>query len=174
MNLQVDFRSKIPLSEQIYAGLLRWITTEIHSSDEQLPTVRELADQIQVNFNTVARVYRRLDLEGWISTQQGRGTYIMPRSQEQAVAQGFSEEVFLTGVEKYIEDEASHFKIVKQELWKLLQRHAGQHLGSQPIVKQNTPGKTNLHARPHFLKWDPFIGPGSRKENKYRRFRTRK
>jgi GntR family transcriptional regulator len=42
----------------------------------QLPTVRALASELRVNFNTVARAYRMLDEARIISTQQGRGTYI--------------------------------------------------------------------------------------------------
>jgi GntR family transcriptional regulator len=41
-----------------------------------LPTVRALATELRINFNTVARAYRILDEERIISTQQGRGTYI--------------------------------------------------------------------------------------------------
>jgi GntR family transcriptional regulator len=44
---------------------------------DQLPTVRALASELRVNFNTVARSYRLLDEAGVISTQQGRGTYIL-------------------------------------------------------------------------------------------------
>ncbi|HLA08360.1 MAG TPA: GntR family transcriptional regulator [Anaerolineales bacterium] len=43
---------------------------------DQLPTVRALASELRVNFNTVARAYRMLDEAHIISTQQGRGTYI--------------------------------------------------------------------------------------------------
>jgi GntR family transcriptional regulator len=43
---------------------------------DQLPTVRALASELRVNFNTVARAYRILDEARIISTQQGRGTYI--------------------------------------------------------------------------------------------------
>ncbi len=48
------------------------------SNGEQLPTVRDLAKQLKVNFNTVARAYRLLDQAGIINTQHGRGTYILP------------------------------------------------------------------------------------------------
>jgi DNA-binding transcriptional regulator YhcF (GntR family) len=42
--------------------------------------VRELANELNVNFNTVARAYRLLDDAGLISTQQGRGTYVLPET----------------------------------------------------------------------------------------------
>jgi GntR family transcriptional regulator len=44
---------------------------------DQLPTVRALAQELRVNFNTIARSYRIMDESGIISTQQGRGTYIL-------------------------------------------------------------------------------------------------
>ncbi len=43
---------------------------------DQLPTVRELATELRINFSTVARAYKILDEERLISTQRGRGTYI--------------------------------------------------------------------------------------------------
>jgi GntR family transcriptional regulator len=43
---------------------------------DQLPTMRELATELRINFNTVARAYRMLDETRLISTQRGRGTYI--------------------------------------------------------------------------------------------------
>jgi GntR family transcriptional regulator len=43
---------------------------------DQLPTVREMAIDLRINFSTVARAYRILDEQRLISTQRGRGTYI--------------------------------------------------------------------------------------------------
>jgi GntR family transcriptional regulator len=53
--------------------------------EDQLPTVRQLAAELRVNFNTIARAYRILDEAGLISTQQGRGTYILSGPDQQAV-----------------------------------------------------------------------------------------
>jgi GntR family transcriptional regulator len=52
---------------------------------DQLPTVREMAAELRVNFNTVARAYRILDESGLISTQKGRGTYIWEPPTEAAL-----------------------------------------------------------------------------------------
>ena len=78
MQIKLDFRSKIPIYIQIIDQIKHLIASGELVTDDQLPTVRELADDLGVNFTTVARAYRLLDEEGLISTQHGRGTYILP------------------------------------------------------------------------------------------------
>src|SRR5512135_2766938 len=53
----------------------------------QLPTVRELATELRINFNTVGRAYRVLDETRLISTQRGRGTYIWEQPTEETLQQ---------------------------------------------------------------------------------------
>ena len=74
--LQIDFRSGLPIYTQIVNQVQSQIVSGIIQSGDQLPTVRALAEELRVNFNTVARAYRILDEARIISTQQGRGTYI--------------------------------------------------------------------------------------------------
>ena len=75
--LHINFRSGVPIYAQIVEQIQeKLLTGDIHAGD-QLPTVRQMAQDLDVNFNTVARAYRMLDEGGLISTQQGRGTYIM-------------------------------------------------------------------------------------------------
>jgi GntR family transcriptional regulator len=74
--LKIDFRSELPIYSQIVEQIRRRLAAGDLSPGDQLPTVRQLAIDLQVNFNTVARAYRLLDEAGLISTQQGRGTYI--------------------------------------------------------------------------------------------------
>jgi GntR family transcriptional regulator len=77
MNLEIDFRSGIPIYLQVVDRIKEMIADGRLKSGNQLPTVRALALEMRVNFNTVARAYRILDEAGIISTQQGRGTYIL-------------------------------------------------------------------------------------------------
>jgi GntR family transcriptional regulator len=77
MNLEIDFRSGIPIYLQVVERIKERIATGRLSPGDQLPTVRSQALELRVNFNTVARAYRILDEVGFISTQQGRGTYVM-------------------------------------------------------------------------------------------------
>ena len=77
MNLEIDFRSGLPIYLQVVQRIKERIATGRLTPGDQLPTVRSLALDLRVNFNTVARAYRILDEVGIISTQQGRGTYVM-------------------------------------------------------------------------------------------------
>jgi|SRR6187549_2685296 len=74
--LQIDFRSGLPIYIQIVNQVQAQIASGILKPGDQLQTVRALAEELRVNFNTVARAYRILDEARIISTQQGRGTYI--------------------------------------------------------------------------------------------------
>ena len=74
--LQIDFRSGLPIYIQIVNQVQAQVAGGILKPGDQLPTVRALAEELRVNFNTVARAYRILDEARIISTQQGRGTYI--------------------------------------------------------------------------------------------------
>ncbi len=77
MFVELDFRSHVPIYVQIVERIKHLVATEALKPGDQLPTVRQLAADLRVNFNTIARAYRLLDEAGVISTQQGRGTYVL-------------------------------------------------------------------------------------------------
>ena len=87
MNIQIDFRSDLPVTNQIVEQIQQQIASGALKAGDQLPTVRALALDLRVNFNTVARAYRILDESGIISTQQGRGTYILEQPPPELAAQ---------------------------------------------------------------------------------------
>jgi len=76
-NIHLDFRSGTPIYTQVVEQVQQQVVSGALKPGDQLPTVRALASELRVNFNTVARAYRLLDEAGIISTQQGRGTYIL-------------------------------------------------------------------------------------------------
>jgi GntR family transcriptional regulator len=79
LTLHLDFRSGLPIYTQIVNQIQSQLANGILKPGDQLPTVRALAQELRVNFNTVARAYRLLDEAHIISTQQGRGTYILDK-----------------------------------------------------------------------------------------------
>jgi GntR family transcriptional regulator len=87
IGLKLDFRSTAPVYEQITDQIQRLVTTGELMPGDQLPTVRQLATELRINFNTVARAYRMLDEAGLISTQRGRGTYIWEKPTEETMQQ---------------------------------------------------------------------------------------
>lgn len=76
-DIQIDFRSGVPIYLQIVDQIRTQVLHGDLKPDDQLPTVRQMAADLRVNFNTIARAYRLLDEAGLISTQQGRGTFIL-------------------------------------------------------------------------------------------------
>jgi GntR family transcriptional regulator len=82
--VHVDFRSDEPLYLQIARQIEELVGKGELNVGDQLPTVREMATELSINFNTVARAYRLLDESRIISTQRGRGTYIWEKPTEEA------------------------------------------------------------------------------------------
>lgn len=82
MQIKVDFRSNQPIYIQIMEQIREMVAAGELKQGDQLPTVRQLATELRVNFNTVARAYRLLDESGLISTQKGRGTFIWEKPSE--------------------------------------------------------------------------------------------
>jgi GntR family transcriptional regulator len=79
--IHLDFRSSEPITLQIVRQIETLVRQGGLKQGDQLPTVRELATELRINFSTVARAYKILDEEGLISTQRGRGTYIWEQAE---------------------------------------------------------------------------------------------
>lgn len=76
ISLNLDYTSGVPIYVQVKEALKNAIRTGAFAQGAQLPTVRQLAIQLKINANTVARAYTELEREGVISSQQGRGTFV--------------------------------------------------------------------------------------------------
>jgi GntR family transcriptional regulator len=103
MNLEIDFRSGIPIYLQVVERIKDRLAGGQLKPGDQLPTVRSLALDLRVNFNTIARAYRLLDEAGIISTQQGRGTYIMEMPPP-AVAENMRQKALEELTRRYLAD----------------------------------------------------------------------
>lgn len=83
----LDFRSNLPIYLQIANQIEQLVAKGELKLGDQLPTVRELATELRINFNTVGRAYHVLDETRLISTQRGRGTYIWEEPSEETMKQ---------------------------------------------------------------------------------------
>ncbi|MBC7259313.1 MAG: GntR family transcriptional regulator [Chloroflexi bacterium] len=91
MNIRINAESGVPIYMQIVDRIRHLVATGVLRPGQQLPTIRQLAVDLRVDPNTVARAYAILDSQGVISTQQGRGTYIAEHPDEARLA-AFREE----------------------------------------------------------------------------------
>jgi len=76
MQIRIDNASDRPVYQQIIDQVKRDIALGRLVKDERLPTVRQLAGQLAINPNTIAKAYQQLEREGIISTRPGAGTYV--------------------------------------------------------------------------------------------------
>ena len=74
--VSIDPRDRTPIYAQLDRGLRAAIVTGRLRPGDQLPTVRQLAVDLQVNANTVARVYAELEREGVLETRRGVGSFV--------------------------------------------------------------------------------------------------
>ena len=74
--VDIDPRDATPIYAQIERGLRAAIASGRLAAGDQLPTVRQLAVELQVNANTVARVYVDLERAGVLETRRGVGSFV--------------------------------------------------------------------------------------------------
>ena len=77
MLISVDLRDRTPIYEQLVVSIKELINRGDLCPGDTLPTVRQLAQDLGVNLNTVARAYRELARQGLLSVRQGRGASVV-------------------------------------------------------------------------------------------------
>ncbi|MDD7362658.1 MAG: GntR family transcriptional regulator [Peptoniphilus sp.] len=76
MNIIISNHSNTPLYRQIKDQIKRCILTEELKEGDALPSIRKLANELQVSVLTVRRVYNELEEEGFVVSQAGLGTFV--------------------------------------------------------------------------------------------------
>ena len=79
--ISINNRDPRPIYLQIKESVVRLILSGALSTDERLPSVRELAGSLAINPNTIQRAYRELEHEGFIYSVTGRGSFVAPLSE---------------------------------------------------------------------------------------------
>ncbi len=127
--LKIDRESGVPIYVQIAQQLRGLIASGKIRPGERLPTVRQLAVELRINPNTVARIYVDLEREGLIAMQQGRGTFVVgpgpSPDPEQArrqrlcelVGKAIDEAIFLGYAEAEVEEAVqSHLLSLREQI----------------------------------------------------------
>src|SRR5437899_1438546 len=103
---RLNQNSGVPIYRQIQDQIRFGIASGLLTPGEQLPTVRELAVNLEVNPNTVIKAYTELERAGILSTEQGSGTFVapqptpLPEAEKRAKLEGLCAE-FLSQVSRY-------------------------------------------------------------------------
>jgi DNA-binding transcriptional regulator YhcF (GntR family) len=79
ITFSLDPKSGVPIYRQIQDQIRYGIASGRLGPGEQLPTVRALAVDLQVNPNTVTKAYTELERQGVLTTEQGSGTFVAPQ-----------------------------------------------------------------------------------------------
>lgn len=80
--VNLDYRDARPIYTQICDGIREQIRSGILQQGERLPSVRELATELTINPNTIQRAYRELEIQGWVASVPGKGSFVcgVPKS----------------------------------------------------------------------------------------------
>ena len=73
---EIDEKSSIPIWLQLKNRFIYLITSGYYLPGDQLPTVRGLAADVEVNYNTVSKVYINLEHDGYVESVRGRGVFV--------------------------------------------------------------------------------------------------
>ncbi|MEO8430707.1 MAG: GntR family transcriptional regulator [Acidobacteriota bacterium] len=84
---RLDTSSGVPFYRQVIDQVLLAVADGRLGPGVQLPTVRQLAVDLSVNLNTVAKAYREMEIRGIVDTQQGTGTFVATRRAERRSAE---------------------------------------------------------------------------------------
>ena len=72
----IDYKDTRPIYEQIVERFKTLILKGVMQSDEQMPSVRNLAMELSINPNTIQKAYAELERQGFIYTVKGRGSFV--------------------------------------------------------------------------------------------------
>lgn len=84
MKIIVSNRSGVPIYEQIKVQIKEAIFSGDLQEDDMLPSIRQLAKDLQISVITTTRAYTDLEQEGFIVSVQGKGCYVLPQNKEMA------------------------------------------------------------------------------------------
>lgn len=103
MHIEIQRNADISITKQIYHSILDHIRSDLLEEEIQLPSVRELSKQLGVSLVTVVKAYQKLEQEGFITSIQGKGTFIrMTKMEETKSKEGTSSYDWQLSVPDYL------------------------------------------------------------------------
>lgn len=85
--ITIDLESTVPIVGQVHAEIRQAIASGALQPGDALPTVRQLAQDLGINLNTVARAYRLLESDGLVTSIRGRGSVVRAAREAPEIAE---------------------------------------------------------------------------------------
>ena len=86
IQITIDDDSGIPIWLQLRNRLIYLITSGYYATGDKLPTVREMAVDLGINYNTVSKVYMSLEQDGYIQSKRRQGAFVLDVSDKPGVS----------------------------------------------------------------------------------------
>ena len=80
MDITIDIDSPVPQFEQIIEQIKAAVTSGVLKAGDALPSIRQLAGDLELNSKTVAKAYKLLERDSVIESKGYRGTYVHPKA----------------------------------------------------------------------------------------------
>lgn len=116
---QLDFKSGVPICDQIVNGFIKLKALGVLKGDEQLPSVRALASKFSINPNTVQKAYAILEGNGIIYSVKGKGSFISDDDVASAAVMLAARKDFISAVKA-----ASDLGLTSDELIAIVKQHS--------------------------------------------------
>ncbi|MGF7185686.1 GntR family transcriptional regulator [Desulfitispora alkaliphila] len=113
---ELDLRSRLPIYEQLMEKTKELIINELLQADEQLPSVRALAQQLTINPNTIQKAYKELERQGYVYSVKGKGHFVAPILQDRQ----HEKKQFLKEELTKLISEALYLGMSKEEIYEII------------------------------------------------------
>jgi GntR family transcriptional regulator len=122
LDIEVDLKSALPVYEQIKEKIKFLIISGYLKENDRITPIRELASKLQINQNTIVKVFYQLDVEGFLYSKRGSGYFVKSKQEKQikekqkmfveltahyaekVIKLGFSEEVIVKEIRRKIQE----------------------------------------------------------------------
>jgi GntR family transcriptional regulator len=121
--IRIEESSGIPIYLQVVSGIRREILTGVFGADDRLPSIRDLAMELKVNPNTIAKAYQELEQQGSIYFKRGQGAFVAPKNKEERMQEAVAE---IDKLIKEILEISRQLGISSQEVQSRLAEHMKQ------------------------------------------------
>jgi GntR family transcriptional regulator len=122
VNLKIDRHSPTPVYQQMIDAIVVAIEANQLGIGEKLPSIREMSAQLGINQNTTVRVYRELEIRGYIESKAGSGSFVRPMNEKAAAA---AKQARMNDFFRLMLGEAKAHRIDEHDLLQFLRARAG-------------------------------------------------